>query len=165
MSISKFIAAAAMALLLAIPGRAQDSTSETLTNSNGLAAGKALLSLYNQYKADGKIDLSNASNITNIAAVVTNIEGLTKNANVKNFVSGLISGSKNLINNVNVDSVISTLSSIAGLDASSIASSVATSAAKGLLSKLGGGKSETTVSNSATTAANVLSTLFAGLSK
>lgn len=35
-----------------------------LTSSNGIAAGTALLSLYTQYKADGKLDFSNTSRIS-----------------------------------------------------------------------------------------------------
>jgi len=155
-----------MAILLAAPCRAQETAAATaLTNSNGLAAGKALLSLYSQYKADGKLDLSNSANITNLATLAANIQGLAQNTNVKNFLSGLISGSKNLVNNTNSSSVLSTLKSISGLDLSSLGTQAASAAASSLLSKLGGSKtSGTTAGNTAAnTAASALTKLFAGL--
>jgi len=164
MSFTKIIAVAAMTLFLATSVSAQDTaTGGTLTTSNGLSAGKALLSLYTQYKDDGKLDLSNTVNITNIASLVSNIYGLTTKSNTTNFLSGLISGSKNLVNNSNSTDVLGTLASISNLDSKSITTSVATSAAKGLLSRLSGKKSETTASSAASTAAGALTSLFSTL--
>jgi len=169
MKISKFLAIALAAVLLAAPCRAQSSTTaateSTLTTSNGLAAGKALLSLYTQYKADGKFDLNNASNISNLVSLATNIQGLAQNTNVKSFLSGLISGSKNLVNSSNSSSVLSTLKSISGLDLNSLGTSAATSAASSLLSKLGGSSTSSSASSNsaAGTAANALTKLFSTL--
>jgi len=145
-----------------------------LNATNGLAAGKSLLALYSQYKADGKLDLSNTNNISNIVSLVTNIKGLTSESTTQNtsasFLSSLITGSNNLVTTSNSNSVLSALGSIANLDTNSIASSVATSAAtsaaKSALSGLLGKASSTatnTTSEAASTAGSVLSALFSSL--
>lgn len=155
MSISKFIAAAAMAIVLTVPCKA------ALNINNGIAAGKALYALYTQYKADGKMDFSNTSNLANLATLATNVKGLTSKTDNTNFISGLISGSKNLVTTKNSDSVISSLTSIAGLDANSITSALTSSATSLVTSKLGGNKATTNATTD--TAAKVLTSLFSGL--
>ena len=156
----KIIAAVVSALFIFSPcheAAAQDSTSQqstvpALTASNGNSAGSALLSLFTQYKADGKLDMTNPTNIANLITLANNIKGLAAAKNTGSFLSGLISGSKNLVNKSNQTNVLSTLSSLSNLDLSSLSSTAAksaataaaTSAAKGLLSK---------VKNSASTAA------------
>lgn len=118
--------------LLALPGvtagikaetTAQASLTSLLTQSNGSSAGKALLSLYTQYKTSGKIDLTNIETISNVLTLANNIKGLNRNTSTTSFVKGLISGSKNLVNQRNSTSVLKSLTSIAGLDLSSLGSS------------------------------------------
>lgn len=160
---SLIIAAAALFI-------AGNVSAATLNATNGLAAGKALLALYTQYKADGKMDLSNTTNINNIVSLVSNIQGLTGKSTSANtstdFLSSLISGSKNLVTEANSNSVLSALGSIANLDTSAIAKSVATSAATSALGKLvGGSKTTTDSSSAASTAASVLTNLFSSLKK
>jgi len=146
----------------------------TLNLQNGIAAGKALYDLYGQYKATGKLDLSNTTNINNVVSLVNNIKGLTTKSTSENtsesFLSGLISGSKELINSSNSDSILSKLGSIANLDVSSLAtqaaSSAATSAVNKLLGKVTGKSSSTSTDNTAaSTATSVLTSLFSSLKK
>lgn len=95
---------------------AQQTTSSTGTTS-GQAAGVALKSLYSQYKADGKFDMSNLNNIINLASLAQNIKGLKgvtdKGAFYKDFASGLVLGSNNLVTEQNSTSVMSGLTNMA----------------------------------------------------
>ena len=184
----KVFAVIAAAFLLTAPmqsAKAQTSSEgTTLTQSNGASAGLALLSLYTQYKSAGKLDLSNTTNLSNLITLATNIKGLSSSVKNSSFLTGLISGSKNLVNNSNSSTVLSSLSSLANLDLSSLSSTAAsaattaaTSAAKkaasGLFSKLTGKVSSaastaTTAVNdaasTATTQANsILTSLFSAL--
>lgn len=83
---------------------------------NGKAAGVALKSIYKQYKADGKLDLKNLTNLANIATLATNISGLkgltNKSSFYMDFVSGLILGSENLVNQNNSTAVMGGLSNL-----------------------------------------------------
>ena len=95
------------------------STTETTVSSattNGQAAGAALKSLYTQYKSVGKIDLSNVNNLLNLTTLATNIKGLKgqtdKTQFYKDFATGLISGSANLVNENNSTAVMSGLTAL-----------------------------------------------------
>lgn len=92
--------------------------------TNGVACGAALKSLYTQYKADGKIDTKNLSNIVNLATLANGIESLKgqsdKSAFYKDFATGLITGSGNLVTGKTASSVTSTLSSLGNLDLSAL---------------------------------------------
>lgn len=164
MKILKSLAIAAMALFLAAPSHAA-----SLTSGNGLTAGAALLNLYTQYKADGKLDLANANNISNIMTLASNIKGLDQLKNKSSFLTGLISGSKNLVNKSNSSSVLSSLTKLSGLDLSSLGSSSssdAASAVTGVLSKVASSaatKSSGNSSSSASSAASILTGLFKNL--
>lgn len=103
-------------------GSATQSASEqpavtATASSNGQAAGAALKSLYGQYKADGKFDMSNLNNIINLASLAQNIKGLKgitdKGAFYKDFASGLVLGSNNLVTEQNSTSVMSGLTNMA----------------------------------------------------
>lgn len=145
----------------------------TLNLQNGIAAGTALKALYGQYKTDGKLDMTNTTNISNIVTLVSNIKGLTSESSTDNtaktFLSGLISGSNELVNSSNSNSVLSTLGSIANLDVESLAKSAASSAATSATNKLLSRLSEkapatlTGTGTAASTATNALTTLFSSL--
>lgn len=161
----KILAISVIALLSAGLCHAQTSTtasSSSLTSSNGIAAGKAIVALYTQYKADGKLDLANTANVTNLVSLATNIAGLATNNSTTDFLSGLVSGSKSLVNSENSSSVLSTLKSISGLDLSSLGTAAATSAASSLLGKFTGTKTSgsATSSSAANSAASALTSLF-----
>ena len=137
-----------------------------LTANNGTSAGAALLSLYTQYKKDGKLDLQNASNISNIISLASNIKDIAKVNDLSSFVSGLISGSKNLVTSGNSGSVLNSLTSLSKLDLSSIGSSAAKAAVGGLLSKMGAKKNTSSSDKSqevSDAAGSILTKLFGGL--
>lgn len=98
----------------------QATSSTTITESagttNGKAAGSALKSLYTQYKADGKLDMSNLNNIMNAATLATNVKGLKgqsdKTTFYKDFAAGLILGSNNLVSQTNSTAVMSGLTNL-----------------------------------------------------
>lgn len=178
MKVFNLIIAATTALLLAAPVQATapapkinlSQVASALTSQNGINAGRALLGLYTQFKADGKFNFQNANNISNLLTLANSIQGLkngTENVNTTNFLSGLISGSNNLVNKSNSTNVLGALTSLANVDMSSLAGNVAqtaaSSATSSLLSKLGGGSasSSTTAGNEATNAASsILGGLF-----
>ena len=139
-----------------------------LTAKNGNSAGSALLSLYSNYKADGKIDLNKTANIQSILTLVQNIKGVQDQKDNANFIGGLISGSKDLINKKNSSAALNALGQIASLDLSSLgkqaASAAASKAVSGALSKLGAssGSSAASVADNtnAAQATSILSSLF-----
>lgn len=168
----KIFAVTLLAMLLCFNTRVSASeglnlgnVASALTSSNGIQAGVALLSLYTQYKSTGTIDLKNADNIKNILTIAQNIKGLknaTAQTNTTDFVSGLISGSKNLVTQDNSSTVLSSLKSLSNVDVSQLASAAASSAASGALSKLASAKqnaSETT-SSAVSSASSILTSLF-----
>lgn len=100
----------------------QKTTSATHTETasegtlNGKAAGAALKDLYSQYKTDKKLDMSNLNNIMNLATLASNIKGLkdvsNKSAFYKDFLSGLIKGSDNLVNESNGSTIMQGLTNL-----------------------------------------------------
>ncbi|MBQ7632274.1 MAG: hypothetical protein IJS82_05920 [Paludibacteraceae bacterium] len=92
----------------------QSSTdTQTTAYTNGQGAGNALLSLYNQYKADGKYDYKNIQNLMNTMQLVANCEGLKTNYKdtdyLKQFGTGLIASSLGLVTQNNVQTVTTSL--------------------------------------------------------
>ena len=109
------------------------TTTESAGTTNGKAAGSALKSLYAQYKADGKLDMSNLNNIMNAATLATNVKGLKgqtdKTTFYKDFASGLILGSENLVTSATSSNVMSGLSNLANnVDLSSLTEAATTAA-------------------------------------
>lgn len=92
------------------------TTSATTGTANGQAAGVALKSLYGQYKADGKMDMTNLTNLINIATLANNVKGLKgqtdKSSFYKDFAAGLILGSNNLVSQNNSESVMNGLTNL-----------------------------------------------------
>ena len=91
-------------------------TAVTAATTNGQAAGAALKALYSQYKADGKLDMGNLTNLMNLATLATNVQGLKgqtdKSSFYKEFASGLVLGSNNLVNSTNSTSIMSGLQNL-----------------------------------------------------
>ena len=110
------------------------TTEETSTGTaNGQAAGTALKGLYKQYKADGKLDMKNLNNIANAATFAANVKGLKgmsdKKTFYKEFVSGLILGSDNLVNENNTTTVMSGITNLVNnVDLSSLTSGLTAAA-------------------------------------
>ena len=93
------------------------TAAEQTATLNGRAAGAALKALYTQYKADGKkLDMGNLSNIANLATFASNVQGLKGQPNkgeyYMDFAKGLISGSENLVNETNSNTVMSGLTDL-----------------------------------------------------
>ena len=96
---------------------ASQTTATTNTNTAqtaGQGVGNALLSLYNQYKADGnKYDYKNMQNIANTVNLIANCEGLKENYKNKTYLSefgrGMIASSLGLVTQDNVESVTNSL--------------------------------------------------------
>lgn len=93
-----------------------ETAAASAATSNGQAAGAALKALYTQYKADGKIDLSNINNIMNLAALANNVKDLkgqtNKSAFYKDFAAGLVTGSNSLVTSSNSTAVMNGLSNL-----------------------------------------------------
>lgn len=83
---------------------------------DGKAAGVALRALFTQYKADGKFDMGNLNNLLNLTSLANNIQGLKgqtdKGAFYKDFASGLVMGSNNLVTEQNTTSVMDGLTNL-----------------------------------------------------
>ena len=96
---------------------ASEATTEPAATVNGKAAGAALKALYTQYKADGKLNITNLTNIANITTLASNVNGLKgqtdKTTFYKDFAAGLIAGSNNLVTEDTSSSVMSGLTSLA----------------------------------------------------
>lgn len=151
-------------LLNKVKGNTTETTTTTtatetvaLATSEGQAAGVALKALYGQYKTDGKLDMSNLTNLMNLAALATSVQNLKgqtdKTTFYKDFVKGLITGSNNLVNENNSTSIMSGLQNLVNnVDLSGLTASAeekAESAAATLTEKLTGAseKANTAVEN------------------
>ena len=151
-------------LLNKVKGNTTETTTTTtatetvaLATSEGQAAGVALKALYGQYKTDGKLDMSNLTNLMNLAALATSVQNLKgqtdKTTFYKDFVKGLITGSNTLVNENNSTSIMSGLQNLVNnVDLSGLTASAeekAESAAATLTEKLAGAseKANTAVEN------------------
>ena len=118
-SLVGFVAAettASAQLLKNLLKKATTETTAPTATTNGQAAGAALKGLYTQYKTDGKLDMANLTNIMNLATLANNVKDLkgqtNKSAFYKDFATGLVSGSGNLVTSANTSSVMSGLTSL-----------------------------------------------------
>ncbi len=162
------IAAAAIAVMMAaLSGVTAYAGSSTSTGYNsGVTAGKALNTLYKQYKTDGKLDTKNATNLVQLALLGTSISGLKgqdKSSDyVKDFNKGLVLGSAGLVSTSTSSTISDTLSSLSNLDFSSFSSSSSSSSSSsGLLSGLLSGSSS---SSSDDSSSDDSSTISSGIS-
>jgi hypothetical protein len=150
-AMSAFLAAENTAdaqLLKKLLGGKSETATETVSaaTTNGQAAGAALKALYTQYKADGKLDMGNLTNLMNLTTLATNIQGLkgqsNKSAFYIDFVKGLVTGSNNLVTESNSASVMSGLTNLVNnVDLSALTASAedkAGAAASALTEKLAG---------------------------
>lgn len=106
-------------------------SSNTAATANGTACGQAIIGLYNNYKATKKLDMTNASNITNTLALVTAYSQLKNNKGNKDyrksFVSGMVLGGAGIITNNNAYSLVNQIENAAGLS-STTRSNISTAA-------------------------------------
>ena len=87
-------------------------------SSVGASTGSALSAIYNVIKAAGGIDLSNITNIINIAQILTGANSLTNATQsfTDEFATALINNSNNRVNTSKVASVLSGLKSLNDLN-------------------------------------------------
>ena len=87
-------------------------------SSVGASTGSALSAIYNVIKAAGGIDLSNLTNIINIAQTLTGAGSLSNATQsfTDEFATALINNSNNLVNTGNVASVLAGLKSLNDLN-------------------------------------------------
>ncbi|MBP5488347.1 MAG: hypothetical protein J6X77_02130 [Bacteroidales bacterium] len=134
MKLSTIFAAAAALVLATSCGIFGVGNGTQTPSGSGQASGAALRNLYTQYKTDGKVDMTNINNILNLAALSQCIGELKdagtvdKSDYIKEFATGLILGSNNLVTQTNSTPVVSGLTNLAGINLSSV-----TTAAAGLL--------------------------------
>ncbi|MBQ3580975.1 MAG: hypothetical protein II975_08320 [Bacteroidales bacterium] len=106
-------------------------SSNTAATANGTACGQAIIGLYNNYKSTKKLDMTNASNITNTLALVTAYSQLKSNKGNssyrKSFISGMVLGGAGIITNNNAGSIVNQIESAAGLS-STTRSNISTAA-------------------------------------
>lgn len=154
-------------LLKNLLNKGKSETTETVSagTTNGQAAGAALKALYGQYKADGKVDMSNLNNIINLATLANNIKQLKgqtdKSTFYKEFAAGLITGSNNLVTSKNSTSVMSGLTNLVNnVDLSGLTSKAASasSAASAALSGAAS-KADTAIDNANEIASSVTNIL------
>ena len=140
--------ASGLEALAGLLGGAQ-STAQSESYTAGQQSGVALKALYTQYKADGKLDFSNLSNLANILNLSAQVQKITKaeqgTVDYSEFGQGLIAGSVNLVNEINQAQVVEVLTQQLGnIDTSKI-TEVA-------------GQAQTTVNNVTETVGNVSET-------
>ena len=127
MKLKKLLAVAVLMLMTASIGilRAEIYENTYSAKTNGQAAGALLKRISKQYKADGKIDLTNLDNVINLTAlgnVTMNLKGQDDNSEYfKDFTTGLALNSKRLISPNNVLNIAKLLRSLADLDFATIA--------------------------------------------
>ena len=142
--------------------------SAALTGSSaGQNSGAALKSLYGQYKADGKVDMGNITNIMNMATLVNGIQGLKTNNDKSSFYAdfakGLVLGSGNLVTNKNSNNIMGALTNMANTDLSAItkvAGSLAGKASSTSAATQDALKSLSAANSNVNSAVNSLGTIF-----
>ena len=142
MTLTAFLAVESTADAQLLKNLLKKTTSETTVvdaitpaTSNGKAAGAALKSLYTQYKADGKMDMSNLTNLMNLATLANNVKDLkgqdNKSEFYKDFASGLILGSGSLITQTNSTAVMTGLTDlVSNVDLSGLTTAATSATAK-----------------------------------
>ena len=108
-----FLASAVVALMLASCGFGKSSTTNTTSTTTtttatasdaammGKNAGMALDNLSMQYKADGKLDMSNIMNIANMLNLVGAAQQVYENKSSKEYRQGFVRGM--IANSINID--------------------------------------------------------------
>jgi len=117
-----------------------DITSASVVNdaayTSGQQSGVALGALHAQYKADGKVDMTNFTNILNIAIVANAAQTLKEQTEggqyYMDFSKGLIVGSNELVSETTVGNVIAGVSALTNVDVESLQGKSDNTAEKGV---------------------------------
>ena len=95
------------------------ASSTSAARKSGVTCGTALVSLYNNYKASGTIDMNNGVNLANMLAVVAGYKQLKNNKSDasyrSDFAKGMVSVGSGLITTANVNTLVDKLCSATGL--------------------------------------------------
>lgn len=120
MKTKTLIAAFASVLLLCSCGAAKKTTDMTDYN-NGSAAGTVLISMANQYLADGKVDFANVKNILNLSTLANCLVSLKSESNQAqiDFGDGLMSTNANVTKENRAD-VLQALTDVSQMDLAKI---------------------------------------------
>lgn len=112
----------------------QAAQSNTAANATGASCGKSLVTLYNNYKATGNIDL--AANLSDVLTVTTAYSQLRENkdnASYKNaFTSGMITSGAPFITKMNSTNILSAIlnsTGLSGVNASNVQQKAETASA------------------------------------
>lgn len=113
----------------------RNTTSGNEAKTSGRNTANAILALYNSYRSNGTISMSNANDLTStlvVATGYTNLRNNQGNADYRRaFAAGMVSAGTGLITSANVERVINTMNGLTGLNvnASNISNSVGTATA------------------------------------
>ena len=104
--------------------------------TSGQQTGVALSALHSQYKATGKVDMSDFSNILNVAIVANAAQTLKEQTEggqyYKDFGKGLIVGSNELVSDATLGNVVAGISALTNVDVDSLQGKGDNAAAKGV---------------------------------
>ena len=104
--------------------------------TSGQQTGVALAALHSQYKAAGKVDMSDFSNILNVAIVANAAQTLKEQTEggqyYKDFGKGLIVGSNELVSDATLGNVVAGISALTNVDVNSLQGKGDNAAAKGV---------------------------------
>lgn len=104
--------------------------------TSGQQTGVALSALHSQYKAAGKVDMSDFSNILNVAIVANAAQTLKEQTEggqyYKDFGKGLIVGSNELVSDATLGNVVAGISALTNVDVDSLQGKGDNAAAKGV---------------------------------
>ncbi|MBQ9418544.1 MAG: hypothetical protein IJU19_08210 [Bacteroidales bacterium] len=112
------------------------SSSNAAASASGSACGSAVQGLYSAYKSSGKVDLGNATNLSNavaLASAYTNLKNNKSDSDYrKAFTSGLIASSAGLVTQSNASTFINQLlstSSLGNINTQTVSQTAATASA------------------------------------
>ena len=101
------------------------ASSNTAASASGAACGKSLVTLYNNYKSTGNLDLTaNLTDVLTVATAYSQLRENKENSSYKTaFTSGMITSGAPFITTANSSNIISALlnsTGLSNLDASNI---------------------------------------------
>lgn len=129
MKIKSIILALVAMITFASCGVLGSATGNSEAAKSGKSSGVALRNLYNTYQSTGKIEMTNISTMMQVASLVNGVQALKtttdKTAFYADFLTGLITGSNNLVNKNNSTNVMNALTTMSNLDLSAITNAAA----------------------------------------
>lgn len=133
----------AFASCSSVSNSSSSSSVSSITSSNsaaktmGTSCGTSLANLYKSYKSAGnKVNMNDASVLTNVIALSTSISGLKQNSKDstyrKSYIAGMLLGSAGLLSETRAgtvyDGLVTSVGALSGINSSSTASTLTTAA-------------------------------------